>query len=433
MRKDKILALALVVLFSACHVAQAELVKHEGLPNREGVKVDPLGAGLRNPSLPNRKGIDVGIFTVHTALRTDVQFDDNVFLEQKDGKSDVITILNPSAGLEFSMADNDFSLDYDAHVNLFAEHSDDNFTDHRVRGLAEFNLTDYKISVANVYRRFTDRAGSEDANRIPRQNNFLRAAIASTRFEDLDFDIGYTFGVEDFDSGDLIFTRDGKNLTYNDKDRLLNVADFSVGYQVFPKTNFRIETNLGFINYDNTNLNSDSWFTETVAIIEGEPTSKITTDIRGGVKYQDYEADNDFSAEEDFLGGVVGGGFSYKITEDDRLSALLERNVYESVFNRMNYYSANHAGLDYTHFFNDKMTGSLFGYYQLNLYPEDATVAGVTAKRRDHLFGFGSSLRYDIRKWAGVQVKYQYKQRESKFESYDFKDHLITLSGVIGF
>jgi len=420
----------LLLFFGYSTNVSAELVTHKGLPNREGVKGDPLREKLFNPDLPNRDGIKVEPLKIHTAFATAVQFDTNVFLEDEGEDFDIITILNPSVGAEMEIGDHALAVEYNLTANIFGNHNDHSYVDQRLRAMADINWTDYTITIADIYRRFSDRAGSEDVNHVERQNNYLRAGIAAM-FDQLEFDTGYTFGVEDYISKDTIYTTTAGTMTYQDKDRLINVFDAMVGYRFLPKTSILIENYLGFINYD-TSASADSWFIETLLGLRGDFSEDLSMNFSVGVRFQDYD-DADLTDDNDFIGAVARGGATYNLTEDDVFSLLIERNIYESVFNNMNYYNINHVGLSYTHFFTKKITSRVFGYYQLNLYPSDATLGGVTAKRHDHLYGGGVALRYDINKWASAEIKYEHKERRSKFGTFDFTDELITIRGTAGF
>ena len=431
--KNKIVMAFLVFSFflGYCSIANAELVTHPGLPNQEGVKPNPLDPRLENPELPNRKGAKLGELIAHAAFTAQTQLDTNVFLENEGEDFDVITTLDTSVGLELPVQDNNFSIDYNFTPNIFAINNKHNYIDHRVRGVALFSLTDYKITFVDVYRYFSDRSGSEDVNRVKRQNNFFRSGIAATQFDQLAFDLGYTLGVENFIDNNTLYTSPNGDITYHDKDRLLNVFDATVSYRIAPKTTLLLESYLGYINYDSPK-SSDSWYTETMLGVRGKLTEKLTADFKAGIRYQQYSS-SDLTDDSNFIGPVCTGTIAYKRNDKDVFSLRLERSIFESTFNNMNYYNVNHAGLDYTHFFNDKLSFNLFGFYQLNLYPSNATVDGVNKKRFDHLFGGGSGLRYDMQEWMSLKFGYEYRQKKSNFGTFNYNDNLITFTGSVGF
>jgi len=384
------------------------------------------GAQIESGDLPNREGINLGPAKVHAAFKTSVRFDSNIFLTSEDEEFDVITMLNPSVGIELPLREHNLSVEYDTAINLFGKNTDQNYVNHRVRGLAEFDFTHFRISVSDMYRYFSDRAGSEDTNRIKRQNNRLRFGI-DHEFDQLGYDLGYTFELEDYISKKVIVG----DLTYEDKDRLLNIFDAQLSYRFMPKTKALLETYLGFVSYDSS-MSSDSWYIETLVGLEGELTSKIDVNFKGGIRHQDYDK-ADFSASNDFTNFVARGGVRYNMTKDDIIDLNFERSINESTFDRMNYYTMDYVGAEYTHMFTKKISGRVFGGYQWNRYPSEATVSGVTKKRQDHFFSTGTLLRYDIRKWLSIEAKYEYKHRDSNFSAYDFDQHLTTLNGTVGF
>ena len=388
-------------------------------------------AQLENPDLPNRKGVKSGPAFMHGAFGTELQFDTNVFLEDKNEKFDVITILSPSAGIELPLRDNSLSFDYEMRANIFGYYNDHSYIDHRVRGLAEINWTDYNITILDVFRHYSDRAGSEDTNRVERQDNHLTAGVKA-EFDQLAFDAKYRFNIENFIDDDILYRSSRGDITYRDKDRIANIGELEASYRFLPKTSALLEGDIGFLSYKKPDKSADSWYFQLMGGVRGDLSHRFSADIKAGLRYQSYE--NTFITDnKDFLGLVAGGSVTYEPTDDDIFILNIERSVYESTFQDMNYYEVNHIGYDYTHYFSNKLMGALFGYYQLNLYPRSSRVGGLWAKRYDHLFGGGVALRYDIRKWVSVEARYELRARRSKFYTFDYIDNLITLRGTVGF
>lgn len=383
---------------------------------------------LINPDLPDRDGVKVfGRTRVHAALKTEEQLDSNIFLADTDTKFDGITVLNPSVGIDVPFRDNNVSIDYDASVFMYNSYHSQNHIDHRIRGLGEINLADYKITIDEVFRKFTDRAADESSNRVTRSENKGRAGIEA-QFEKLGFNIGYTNKLLIYDSNDLVY----QSLTYEDRNHDDNIFDASVSYRFFPKTIFLIENDLGFLRYYNCSQAPGSWYDETVVGVKGEWFPRMTLNFKAGFRYQTYDS-SDIISNKDYIGPVFRGGFNYAISDRDTLVFSAEKSVYESIYSNMNYYDLNQVGLKYTHNFTDKISGNLFGSYQANLYPSQSTENGVTAKRYDNYFEGGAGIRYDIRKWVSVEAKYEYKQRISRFDIFDYIDNVVYLRGTVGF
>jgi len=385
-------------------------------------------AELDNPDLPNREGVKVQDIIVHGAFNAREELETNIYLADKKEKFDAITIFHPSAGLEVPLRDHKISLDYDAEVFVYGKFHTENHIDQRARALAEINLTNYKITVNNVLRDYTDRSADENSRRIGRFNNKLRAGVEA-EFNRLYFDVGYTNMFDIYGSkDDLVY----QNVTYGDRDRVYNIVDASIGYRFMPKTYVFVENDLGFIHYYNSSVPPDSWFIQSLVGLKGKPTNKIVANIKGGFRYQGYNSSAIYN-DKDFAGFVASGGLDFLMTEDDKLYMGVERTVYESLYQNMNYYNANILSLEYLHKFNKKMSAKAFGSYQLNLYPGATVELGDTGKRYDNIFDAGLSLRYDIKKWASMEFKYEYTQRISKFSTYDYADNRIIFSGTGGF
>ncbi|MCK9554453.1 outer membrane beta-barrel protein [bacterium] len=433
MRKTGYLFLLFSVVFLLANIAIAETLSEdrttrieETLPVRSGILGSVTKFELTNNELPLREGLKADPFLLHAAFTAQEQWDSNIFLTEDDEKEDFITKLSPSIGIELPIQEHKLSADYKMDAYFFARYDREDYIDHTIRGLAALDFTNFRVNVSEMYRRFSDRSGSEDTNRIRQQHNHLRAGVSSA-FDQLSYDIGYTFGIEDYLNDEII----AGPLTYDDKDRKLHVVDVTLSYRFAPKTSFLVESDLGFYRY-NSRYSSDSWYTEDLVGLKGELTDKITINGRAGLRYQKYDS-SDYVVDKDFFSFVCKGGIEFKASKDDVFTLNVERSIYESTYQDINYYNVNFVSLSYTHWFNDKVSANLYGDYQYNWYPEETTEGTETARRYDHIFGGGGGLRYDVREWLSLEAMYEYKQRDSKFDTFDFEDHIITVKGTVGF
>jgi hypothetical protein len=433
MNKKTISLIALVsaVIFAASGVSFADLVEPD-LPEKHEVKRKPkaevpLPTGLRNPDLPNREGLETEWLKLHAAARVAEQFDSNVFLADSDTEADFITILAPSVGAEMKAGDSRFSADYEIAQYLFGTWHSQNHLDHRVRALAETQLTDYKITVNDEFRIFTDRAANENSQRLKEDVNNLKAGV-SAQFDQLGFDAGYINKIQYYDSDDLYIA----SIPYWQKAYMDQSAYGTLSYRIRPKTYLIFENDIGYINYYETSELPDSYYVDSLVGVRGEWTNKIVMNLRVGFRYQHYD-NSDIVAHKPYVGAIVRGGLEYNPTQDDKIILSLERTDYESTYSNNNYYTLNLAGLDYRHKFNDKVSAGAFGVYQLHNYPSETTENGATKKRVDNLANIGANARYDMRKWVSVEARYEYRFKASNFDIFDFKDNLVTVRGTVGF
>ena len=364
------------------------------------------------------------MLTIRPMGRIQLQYDSNVFLEENDPKGDWMTTLDLGAEAEMQTGDVLFKGGYVFSMNLFADHDDQSNYNHTAIAKIDWKLTDYEVILQNNFRRFSDRAGTEDTARTSRQKNVTSFDILA-EFNRLSFDTGYDLIIEDYLSDEFV----SGTTTYDDaEDRLEHIFREEVSYRFAPKTSFVAEADFGFIDYDGS-FNSDSYFIQALGGLKGQVLPESVTSLKAGFRFQDY----DRTGVEDFAGFVARSNTTKKFGVKNTCTLTTERSVNESTYAGMNYYVLQHVGLGYIHQFNDKLSGHLATSFQRNTYPNATTEGGVTAKRWDHLYTGACGLRYDIRQWLTTAAAYQYSQKDSKFSTFDYIDHLISISAAVQF
>ncbi len=386
-------------------------------------------AQLTDPNLPDRTGFKtISNVTLHGAFKTQEQIDTNIFLANTNRIVDSVTILSPLAGIEIPSHNANLSADYMTDIFMYGLHHEQDHVDQRLRGIAEIIFAEvYKFTVNDIYRIFTDRASTENSIRLKQQVNEIRGGV-SAEFNRLALGAGYTNRLEMNNSTDPFIG----TLTYEDKDRDINIIDTSVSYRFWPKTAAVLENDLGFVHYFNTSQVPGSYYDEVLMGFKGEWFAKGNINFKAGFKYQNYDQSS-VIADKNYIGPVMKGGFDYAPTPNDALIFEFDREIYESLYANMNYYTQNFFGFNWRHNFSPKIYSNVFASYQLHLYPSETTQNGETAKRFDNYYRAGASLKYDIRKWLALEARYEYVNRDSRFDIFNYVDHQMTVSGTIGF
>jgi hypothetical protein len=384
---------------------------------------------LQSTDLPDRRGIKVSNdkAVIHAAFNTEEQLDTNVFYSNTDRQFDSITILRPSVGFEVPFGPHRMSADYEISPHYYATYHDQSHVDHLARALLDIRMGEARITAKDTFRIFTDRAANEDSLRLKETVNTFRVGVEA-ELNKMTYDAGYSNIIQAYDSTDLWLG----NLTYEAKDYVENVIDASMSYRFMPKTDVVIENDFGLIHYYNTSQVPGSWYNETLVGFKGAWFPKMSMNFKAGFRYQSYEY-SQVICDKSYIGLVMRGGFMYKATEKDTLTLSLDRTIDESIYTNMNYYIANLIGLDYKHEFTDKFSARLYGSYQLHQYPGESNENGLTAKRMDNFLQGGLSLRYDITRWASVEIGYVYTNKFSNFDVYSYYDNLVSLRGTVGF
>lgn len=385
-----------------------------------------------SPDLPNREGLKVGNVILHAALRSGVNFESNIFYADQGEISDTIANMAPSFGIEVPIQDSRLSVEYESSMDFFNQYNEQDHTDHKVRGLLAINLTDFKILIDDTYKRFTNRAGFSEIGttgiRTREEQNNVDVSVGA-EFDKLAYRATYTNKIRRFlGEGQPLFGI----MTYDDKNSVANIGNLEVDYAFFPKTTLLVEQSAGNITYASDHV-PDSYFYELLPGFKSEWTDKLNMDIRLGGRYQDYSSSN-LVYDENFFGVVGRGQIDYQLTDDDTFTLTAERSVRESIYQDVNYYVANSAGVSYAHKFNDKIKSNLFFGWQMNTYPTQTTENGLTATRRDHIYRSGFLLRYEPQNWLAFEAGYEYRVRDSiKFPTLDYADNVASLQATIGF
>lgn len=382
--------------------------------------------------LPHREGVKVGGAILHAALTSGVNFDSNVFLADEGERSDTIALVTPSVGVEVPMQDNRLSVEYEAGFSFFNQLNEQDHLDHRVRALLGINLTDFKILVDDVYRRFTNRAGSTEigsaGTRTREEQNKADLSIGA-EFDKLAYKATYTNKMRRFlDKNRALFGI----MNYDDKNSVAQIGNLEVIYAIQPKTSILGDFSAGVVDYD-SDLVPNSYLIEFMPGLKSNWTQNLKMDVRIGGRYQNYETST-FMFDGDFFGVVGRGEAEYSLTDDDTFLITAERTIRESIYQNVNYYNVNTAGLAYTHKFSDKLKANWFFDWQMNIYPTETTENGLTARRKDHIYRTGLSFTYEPQNWLAFEIGIEHRVRDSiKFPTLDYTDDVASFQATVGF
>ena len=422
MYKRKIVVIVLTVLiFTGSYAFSEDLIG------------DPTGmlteSHILSQDLPQSKGLQIGSedARVHAGLKTSLFYDDNIYLTRNDEVQDWVTVVQPMIGIDVPFGDNRFVADYKFLAYFYHTNTNENHQDHEARGLVELNFTEYKVTIEDEYRRFTNRSDIENTNRIQQQWNNFRTGLSTQRDRKLGFDIGYSNVIDDYLTTDVI----SENLTYKDRDRMFHIIDMKILYKVAPKTVLIVETDIGWINYQ-SKLSSDSFYVEPLVGVKGKITNKISADLLAGFRHQSYKS-SDFVIDTGYDSFVARGGVDFQVTKDDLVKLGVERSSFESTYSNINHYDATFVELSYTHNFGKKLKITPYVSYQYNWYPEETVEDGVTGRRIDHYYDGGILVQCVMTDWMSLDAEYIHKGRSSSFSKFDFKDNRFIFGVTIGF
>jgi len=356
----------------------------------------------------------IGKMEVHPFAFVEQKYDDNIFLESTQKNADWITTSAAGVKLEWPFVpgrEKDFLLkaSYDADYIRYWENTKESRLDHNLSAAADMKFAnDMTLKINEDFKKTADPPNDEQTALIKRYRNIARIVLGYER-EKIGFDLGYQNILDDYIHGN-------KNL---DKDE--NIISATAYYRISPKTQVLAEYDFGMVDYDIHTTNSDSRYHQARVGIKGQIAPKLTGTVKVGYKYTTYEQ----SDKADFRGLTAFGSLDYKIKERTLLNVYGARSSEESQYATNSYYELNKIGFSAEHQLVEKIFLLGGAYYQLDKYPDETTENGITAKRRDNIYNAKIGLRYEMRDWLHFQADYEYKERDSKFGNFDYRDNRV--------
>ena len=366
--------------------------------------------------------LHIGALEIHPFASLEQKYNDNIFLEQDNQENDDwITTTTLGFGLKMPLVaqrEEDFLLkaEYAADIIEFWDYSGQSRIDHSISTTADFLFAnDVTFKLKDNFKKTADPATSELTALEKRLRNTVEAVLGYKR-EKIGVDLGYTNIREDYDALDSL-------------DKYEHVLTATGYYELFPKTSILCEYNFGQIIYDDNATNSDSEYNQWRIGLEGEIASKLTGVVKAGFKSTSY----DDASRSDFNGFTLFANLTYKMRERSTLNIYGERESVESTYRTLSHYESNKIGLTLDHQLLERLFLVLADSYQFNKYPDETTENSLTAKRKDTIWDGKIGLRYEIKDWLHMETGYEYKQRDSKFATFDYKNNIFSVKATFVF
>ena len=364
----------------------------------------------------SQEGIKIGAGTLHFKLDVEERYDDNVFLEPNNEKDDFINIATPYIQyvLPFGFkARHLLQLLYKAEIGTFSDYTDQNYVNQDASINLKLGLPFGYLKVSNLYRDTSSRADTEFTERID-------------RIEDkADVTLGVELNRLKFEGSISYFTRDYDENEYSSLEYDETAYKFTAYYTPPPweKTDLLLEYTHSEIDYE-SDPSRDGEYNQIMAGVRGQITPKITGIIKGGYQDRDY----DLASEKGFQSGVAEVGLVWDISEGTKLRFNCERKAVESTYMSNNFYKANRFYAQFSQKFLRRFTFLCALTYENNKYPEETTVGSETKKREDDIYTVEVGLEYAFKEWWKAKIGYEYKDRDSNFDSEDYTRNLASVS-----
>jgi hypothetical protein len=334
-------------------------------------------------------------------------YDDNIFLSERNEKSDFIFTLSPSIGIGIGDPERRYlSLIYTPSFVYFADHSDESAVEHQVN-LIFRHRTDRWVVEANARFAALTGANGEDENergervgeRVNRETYVAGLRLTYLLSDKTSIENATSVGYTDYD--EFLDTFDIVNRTFID-------------YMVTGKTTLGLGVGVG---YAKTDGGPEQVYEQGLLRIGYTPTSKITLTANGGAEFRQVDGG------ENQVNGIFGLGVAYKPFDGTSLSLEGYRRVRpSSVFADTNYTVTGVAAIARQRILH-KFHFSLAAGYEHTEY--NSLVDRTNFTRDDNFFFIRPAVEFRIRERALVELFYEYRRNDSSFQEFEFANNRI--------
>ncbi len=370
------------------------------------------------PETKKETGIQAGIVRLHPSFSTSFELDDNIKLgdgQREKEITDGIFTQRPGLAAEMKLGNHRVEGGYGMEIQNYAKDQEENTINHLAYGLAELNFDELTFLIEDNFEKSTNRLFSETSSRDHLRLNEVHVLARYDRPRWAS-EIGWTHNTVDH-------LTPGLDLNNYNEDILALLG----GYKILPKTLLLTEFDWGTVYYDQKTASADQNYFQLLGGVRGEPRENLALTVKAGFQNRQLDDVQNEGPQTDFVGFVMNSDIVYKLTEGDTARAGYVRTVKTSTFSTSSYYREDKIYFSYNKRFFTKWYLMPQTSWQMNEYPEAAAVGSETLRRRDHFWQAGIGLRYKIQEWMWMGIAYNFRTRNSNFNSLDYDNNRMTV------
>ncbi len=365
-------------------------------------------------SVGAQQATKVGRARIHPSVTVKGCFDDNVYLNSDNEKSDFINTIYPRIQLDLPFgAGNRHSTQiiYSAEIKTFSDYTDENSVNQDAGLDFHLNFPKGDFRLENLYRDTSTRADTEFTTSIDRIEN-KSEALLEIEMNKLSYGFGYSHFLKDYDKD-----------TYRTLEYEEDIFTLIGYYKLFPKTKLLLEYNHGEIDYDLDSTRKGN-YVQIRTGLKGELTGKTTGTVKVGYQDRDY----DTKGEKDLQSSVAELELSTQFNSDTKLELNYQSTALESTYSTNNFYESDRISAQFNQKIGNRLSAITSLAFENNDYPEETTVGSEAKKRVDDIWTIGLGVEYSLKDYLKTKLAYEYKNRDSNINSQDYKRNLILLT-----
>lgn len=378
---------------------------------------------------------------VHPFLSVGGFYTDNLFNVDTDEKSDWVAVITPGiwvarpasrqklvnintmntapGGLALSRFETEserriqiYAL-YRADIREHDKYPDENRVDHRTEGMFRIALRGgLSLELADVYEINRDpygTGGTPDRSLDKYDSNLFNATLSYKLSPKLRLLADYGNYYLDYDA---------------DRNEYRNREDNSIATYIFysltPKTSIFLQAEYIWIDYVD-DINSDSDEMNYFIGLQMKTSAKT----RGRVKLGYGQKGYDESGLDDRGEWLAEGQFDYFFTPKTSIYLRGLRRVHATDSLGTNDIMTHRVQLGYRQRMTAKIRAEAAFHYRNDEYDGEVTVKGETGERDDNYYGFTAALGFSPRPWLNFSLGYEYRERDSNFDTDDYTSNTV--------
>lgn len=399
----KIVATAMICCIPS--IGMAQLLNNDDIRSvkeRQNRDLEPLGMPLRS-------------FLLHPGLETHIQYDDNIFRDDTNNESDLITTISPSVNVISNWSIHQLRFFANADIAKYADNSDENYEDFSLGMGGRFDIA-HDTFVHGDWRfehKHEDRSSPDDVNGDrPTEFDVLLGRLGFTRAL-AKVQLFLEGRVRDIDYDNA--TQNGTVIDNSFRNRTQYEADAKIAYEFIPNYEVYVRGILDNRNYETTpfpDRTSDGYSVEVGTDIN--ISGKIKAQVSGGYIERDYGASFTDVSTEDFGANVL-----WNLNGLTSLTGDIDRRVIETTGVGVSGYIRTSYTIGLEHAFAHNILGEASASFM-----DDEFVGGA---REDENYRVNVGITYKPMRGAETGIYYDYTNRDSNQDANDFNNHSLAL------
>jgi len=430
--KRKLIVLLAIIVFGITSQSHAEV------KNDAGMTAENEDAGAISSDIFGRKG-----GYIHPSLSITELYSDNVFNDSSNEVDDFTTVVSPAIWLSIpgtreqamgivSSSVTPGGLDYDINYSEYSgrlqssflisadfsrywDHSSADTDDFLAEGFLQYKIArHFTVEFVDQYTMSHDawRTGTSSIQQLDdyKNNLFTLRALYElsskirVRANYANFNVNYD---------------DSRN---NDRDRMDNSFSGYIFFQIRPTYSIFAEYEYINVEYD-IDTGRDNESHRFYGGVDWVISAKSIGRLQAG--YTNKEFKN--SSSEDNNDFILRGRLNHHFTSKTSLELSAYRQIRESYIDTLNDMITDQISARYVQRITHKITANLNLSYAKDDYDGLLTIGSETKQREDTFYNAAPSIEYLFRKWLSAQLAYEYSERDSNFNDFDYKTNTFLI------